>query len=289
MKRRIVASQIKEDPSQVWREISPASQMAVEYVDMYRPGFSWYEAVRKAIRHVSEGNSEPEYAGEDFYMDEPSEDEVIRFLKARYNLDDSVFSSTEVPGQVRTFQNRRNENKFIETKKYADGHQVARQYMKWDTPEGTVKNYNGAKDWKNGRWHRTTQNTRDMMLEDYDEVTSSEYVASDFSDDRVAFDDSCNFTEAQFKFYYDAFNAFGDWLDSNPIVDIWGIDIDNRFFYVTIDTVGGYTYDSWDEYLKNVPTSSVDAATNYLIRRAKSILMEDEPDVYPEDGEDYDY
>ena len=71
---------------------------------------------------------------------------------------------------VRTYQNRRNENKFIETKKYKDGHSVARQYMKWETPEGTVKNYTGAKDSKNGRWHRANQHSRDVMLEDYDEV-----------------------------------------------------------------------------------------------------------------------
>ena len=93
----------------------------------------------------------------------------------KINCDEEIVEeiSEEVvndPNAVRTYQNRKNENKFIETKKYKDGHRVARQYMKWETPEGTVKNYSGAKDWKNGRWHRANQHSRDMMLEDYDEV-----------------------------------------------------------------------------------------------------------------------
>lgn len=76
-------------------------------------------------------------------------------------------SNTSQPDH--TYQNRRNPNKFIETKKYNDGHTVARQYMEWDTPEGVVRNYNGSKT-NRGRYHRTTQHTRDMMLEDYDEI-----------------------------------------------------------------------------------------------------------------------
>lgn len=79
-----------------------------------------------------------------------------------------------------TYQNKRNPNKFIETKKYNDGHRVARQYMKWDTPEGEVKNYTGAKDAKRGRYFRTRKDTLDQMLEDYDEVEScdNQYIAS---------------------------------------------------------------------------------------------------------------
>lgn len=88
-----------------------------------------------------------------------------RYIKSdASNVDDS--------NSVRTYQNRKNENKFIETKKYNDGHSVARQYMKWDTPEGEVKNYMGSKS-NRGRWFRAGQHTRDMMLEDYDEITSS--------------------------------------------------------------------------------------------------------------------
>lgn len=72
-----------------------------------------------------------------------------------------------------TYQNKRNPNKFIETKKYKDGHQVARQYMKWDTDAGEVKNYTGAKDAKRGRYSRVRKNTLDSMLEDYDKVETS--------------------------------------------------------------------------------------------------------------------
>lgn len=70
----------------------------------------------------------------------------------------------------KTYQNKRNSNKFIETRKYDDGHTVARQYLKWDTPNGEVKNYTGAKDAKRGRYHRATRNTLNSMLEDYDEL-----------------------------------------------------------------------------------------------------------------------
>lgn len=73
----------------------------------------------------------------------------------------------------KTYQNTRNPNKFIETRKYDDGHTVARQYMKWDTPEGEVKNYTGAKDAKRGRYYRANKDTLNSMLEDYDEVESA--------------------------------------------------------------------------------------------------------------------
>ena len=85
----------------------------------------------------------------------------------------------------KTFQNKQNPNKFIETRRYDDGHTVARQYMKWDTPNGEVKNYNGAKDAKHGRYHRANKATLDSMLEDYDEIETStqglvpEYEISD--------------------------------------------------------------------------------------------------------------
>ena len=72
--------------------------------------------------------------------------------------------------EVRTFRNKRNPNKFIETKKYDDGHTVARQYMQWDdTPNGRVRNYTGAMDAKNGRWFRHHQDTLNDILDDYEE------------------------------------------------------------------------------------------------------------------------
>ncbi len=107
---------------------------------------------------------------------------------------------TSATSDVRTYQNRRNENKFIETKKYKDGHSVARQYMRWDTPEGEVKNYTGSKS-NRGRWFRAGQHTRDMMLDDYDEVVVDETVESATElDDRFAF----SFDEIGDEIYIDA-------------------------------------------------------------------------------------
>lgn len=72
--------------------------------------------------------------------------------------------------EVRTFRNKRNPNKFIETKKYDDGHTVARQYIQWeDTPTGRVRNYTGAADAHRGRWFRHHQDTLNDILDDYDE------------------------------------------------------------------------------------------------------------------------
>ena len=96
--------------------------------------------------------------------------------------DDSVMSASEPDA---TYQNKKNPNKFIETKKYKDGHQVARQYMKWDTPEGEVKNYTGAKDAKRGRYFRTRKDTLNQMLEDYDEVESATALGSRYGEREI--------------------------------------------------------------------------------------------------------
>jgi len=81
----------------------------------------------------------------------------------------------------KTYQNKRNPNKFIEMKKYDDGHTVARQYMKWDTPEGEVKNYNGSKT-NRGRYHRMGQRTLNEVLDDYDEVESATALNSRYGE-----------------------------------------------------------------------------------------------------------
>lgn len=72
--------------------------------------------------------------------------------------------------EVDTYVNRRNPNKYVEVKKYDDGHTVSRQYMKWDTPQGEVKNYTGARDAKRGRYFRTRKNTLNQILDDYDKI-----------------------------------------------------------------------------------------------------------------------
>ena len=126
-------------------------------------------------------------------------------------------NATSTTSDVRTYQNRRNENKFIETKKYKDGHSVARQYMKWDTPEGEVKNYTGSKS-NRGRWFRAGQHTRDMMLDDYDEVVVDETIESAAElDDRFAF--SFDDIEPEFWLKTTADNAKMYLVDSEVIGD----------------------------------------------------------------------
>ena len=81
-------------------------------------------------------------------------------------------------GTVNTYRNKRNPNKYIEVKKGNDGHSYARQYMKFDTPDGEVKNYIGARSSK-GRYFRNKLDTIDQMLEDYYEVpTDTEDITS---------------------------------------------------------------------------------------------------------------
>lgn len=72
-------------------------------------------------------------------------------------------------GTVQTFRNKRNPNKYIEVKKGNDGHSYARQYMQWDTPNGPVKNYTGART-SRGRYFRARRDTIDQMVEDYDRI-----------------------------------------------------------------------------------------------------------------------
>lgn len=94
-------------------------------------------------------------------------------------------TASQERGTVQTYRNRRNPNKYIEVKKGNDGHSYARQYMEWDTPEGRVKNYTGAKDAKRGRYQRSRRDSIDQMLEDYDEVTCNSQVQSGFSFDFI--------------------------------------------------------------------------------------------------------
>lgn len=94
--------------------------------------------------------------------------------------------------EIRTFQNRQNPNKFVEVKKSNDGHSYMRQYMQWDTDNGTVKNYTGAKDAKRGRYSRATQQTINQVLEDYDEIDTIN-SASDINDQIYYIDGERNY------------------------------------------------------------------------------------------------
>ena len=80
--------------------------------------------------------------------------------------------------EIRTYRNNRNPNKYIEVKKGNDGHSYARQYLKWETPQGEVKNYMGART-SRGRYFRHRQDSIAQMLEDYTEVTASSEVEID--------------------------------------------------------------------------------------------------------------
>ena len=98
--------------------------------------------------------------------------------------DEEIESATNLKGNLprgsqATYRNKRNENKYVEVKKGNDGHSYSRLYMKWDTPEGEVKNYTGAKDAKRGRYYRTNLDTIDQILDDYDEVEESSEVPFD--------------------------------------------------------------------------------------------------------------
>lgn len=69
-----------------WNDLTSSEQIAVEYAkDYLDAGFNVYDAAWKGCRCVSEGNSEPEYTDEDFYMDEPDEHKVQLYLLSTYN------------------------------------------------------------------------------------------------------------------------------------------------------------------------------------------------------------
>lgn len=64
------------------------------------------------------------------------------------------------------FRNKRNENKYIEVKVYKDGHIYVKQFMKWYTTRGIVKNYLASRSNK-GRAYRYNKNSLSELLEDY--------------------------------------------------------------------------------------------------------------------------
>lgn len=112
---------------------------------------------------------------------------------------DDIESSTTT-----TYQNRKNPNKYIEVKEYdkdKDRHKYSRQYMQWETDNGTVKNYTGAKDAKRGRYSRVSNPTLETQLEDYDEIETGCSI-------------NCSFTAEQAKLARAACEAIWDFQDS---------------------------------------------------------------------------
>ena len=68
------------------------------------------------------------------------------------------------------YQNNRNKNKFIEVRRYKDGHYAFKQYIEGHpTLSTTTRNYTGCslKRAKVGTWHRVTKATLLQILEDY--------------------------------------------------------------------------------------------------------------------------
>ena len=139
------------------------------------------DAARFGVRQANEGYEDMgELDMEAFY--EP----VYRYLMSidldypatyKSSTPKKKVSSATLPeiDEVRTYRNNRNENKYMQAKKYKDGHTYSRQFMKWDTPEGTVVNDYGSVT-NRGRFHRTNQNMLRDQLEDYtdyEEVTSA--------------------------------------------------------------------------------------------------------------------
>ena len=63
---------------------------------------------------------------------------------------------------IKTYQNKRNENKYLEVHNDGHYHNTVRQYMKWNNG---VKNFTGDK-----RLHRWRAKNLRELLEDYKEV-----------------------------------------------------------------------------------------------------------------------
>lgn len=98
-------------------------------------------------------------------------------LIEEHNQSNEPVTAAQERGTVETYRNRRNPNKYIEVKKGNDGHSYARQYLKWDTPNGEVKNYMGART-SRGRYFRHRRDSIDQMLEDYDAVECADNYLS---------------------------------------------------------------------------------------------------------------
>jgi len=65
-----------------WDSLSGSDQLAAERASEYMSeGMSIEDAVRKGCMDISEGNSEPEYENEDFYLEEPDYNKVLKYMK----------------------------------------------------------------------------------------------------------------------------------------------------------------------------------------------------------------
>lgn len=86
MKRRFIKYPIHAS-SDAWSTLSSSDQTAVEYaVSIHDSGRDWEYAIDEGVRRVNEGNAEPEYEDEDFYLEEADEDKVREYLKRKYHF-----------------------------------------------------------------------------------------------------------------------------------------------------------------------------------------------------------
>lgn len=76
---------------------------------------------------------------------------------------------------VRTFQNKRNPNKYIEKHDDGYGHSSLKQYMQWDRDGEIVTNPTG-----DNRLHRWRKRNADELLEDYNEIYDNECPVDEF-------------------------------------------------------------------------------------------------------------
>lgn len=132
-------------------------------------------------------------------------------MSSRRLVGTSYVRGNQSPEGTLLYRNKQNENKYIEVKKSKDGHTWFRQFMYWNTDDGSVKNYSGSKT-NRGRFHRVRQDTLNSILEDYEQVddvhTDMDVFESvsvmqssnvdnlvDTYFDRVSWDELCDFME----------------------------------------------------------------------------------------------
>lgn len=90
--------QLQRRIDKLWRQMTGADQSAAEYAIDYisisdDPEYlanatdnELWDATSYGCDMIAEGNAEPEYAGEDFYQEEPDFDTVLRYLEAKRDL-----------------------------------------------------------------------------------------------------------------------------------------------------------------------------------------------------------
>jgi hypothetical protein len=87
-------------PEDLWVRLTDSDQFAVEYATNFieSDGYNIKDLsnidlesyARKGCYQVDEGNAEPEYAEEDFYMDEADFDAVYNYLKAKRDNEEVI-------------------------------------------------------------------------------------------------------------------------------------------------------------------------------------------------------